>query len=189
MARKGLAHIVLALCVFMIPLQWLWAAFLAAVVHEICHLMMVRSLGGEVISFSLGIGGAQMEVRGLSAWKESMCALAGPIGGLCLLSVSRWFPRIAICGTIQSVFNLFPIYPLDGGRALQCWIMSIGGEASAYRWCMRVERAFLAVVCCAASYRLLVLGLGGVPLVALAVIIMRWLRGKIPCKPGTYSLQ
>ena len=49
-------------------------------------------------------------------------ALAGPFGGLVLLLTARWLPRLAICGLMQSVFNLLPISPLDGSRAVSAML-------------------------------------------------------------------
>lgn len=53
-----------------------------------------------------------------SAGREVLCALAGPLGGFLLLFLLHSAPRIALCAFVQSVCNLIPVYPLDGGRAL-----------------------------------------------------------------------
>ena len=56
----------------------------------------------------------------MSPGRELICILAGPAASLLLLCLARIFPRVAICGLIQGCYNLLPIAPLDGGRALHC---------------------------------------------------------------------
>ena len=64
----------------------------------------------------------------MSGGREVVCILAGPLGGLSLLLLCRRFPRVAICGMLQSVYNVLPIYPLDGGRALRGILGRLPGE-------------------------------------------------------------
>ena len=61
-----------------------------------------------------------MHADGMSTTKTLICVLAGPIGSLLLLLYIRWIPRIAFCALVQTIYNLLPIYPLDGGRAIRC---------------------------------------------------------------------
>lgn len=61
-----------------------------------------------------------METLPMSTGRELIAVLAGPAASLLLLSLVRVFPRVAICGLIQGIYNLLPIYPLDGGKALRC---------------------------------------------------------------------
>ena len=63
----------------------------------------------------------------MTAGGELLCALAGPFGSLLLALLLRHVPELAICGLIQGVYNLLPLYPLDGGRALRC-LFSFAGE-------------------------------------------------------------
>lgn len=121
--------VMMAFFILLLPLQWILAVILAAGFHELCHYLAIKSCGGEVHGINFGISGISMRVSGLTEWKEMICSLAGPAGGAVLLIFARWIPRIAICASIQSLFNLLPVYPLDGGRALRCVLIRyIRGE-------------------------------------------------------------
>ena len=168
---------VLALAVLVLPLQWFIAIILAAVFHELCHYLAIRCCGGQIVGISADMRGAKLEVVGLSNKQELFCALAGPAGGLLLLLLIRWIPRTAICGVFQSLFNLLPIYPLDGGRALRCGMELILSVERADKVCLWVRRISLTLVIGLGVYGTVFLGLGLMPLL-LGIIIC----GKIACK-------
>ena len=109
-----------ALLLLTVPIRWIAAGVFAAVIHELGHYLVVRLLGGEVISTTVSFRGARMEELPMSQGREILCILAGPAASFSLLLLARFFPRVAICGLIQGVYNLLPIYPLDGGRVLRC---------------------------------------------------------------------
>ena len=111
-----------ALLLLTVPIRWIAAGVFAAVIHELGHYLAVRLLGGEVISTTVSSRGAKMEALPMSQGREILCILAGPAASFSLLLLARFFPRVAICGLIQGVYNLLPIYPLDGGRSLRCLI-------------------------------------------------------------------
>lgn len=117
--RAG-ALVLLVALLLMLPLQWVAAMLIAATVHECCHGIAVRALGGKIYCVSVGIGGAVMEVSPMGGKKELVAVLAGPAGSLFLLLFIHTFPRIALCGAVQGMYNLLPMLPLDGGRALSC---------------------------------------------------------------------
>lgn len=166
---------VLALALLILPLQWVLSILIAAVFHELCHYLAVRLCGGEMVGLTLTPHGARMEVGGLSQWQALICALAGPVGGLLLLVFVRWIPMIAICGACQSLFNLIPVYPLDGGRALRCLLeWRFPGQAD--RICLWVQRICLTCIAGLGLYGTLILKLGILPL-TMSVLIF----AKIAC--------
>lgn len=116
---SGWGCVALALTLLVLPLPWVAAAVLAAAVHELCHYLAIAALGGQVGRIAVGSGGAAMELGCLSPVRELLAAAAGPVGSLSLMLMGRFFPRLALCGLVQGLFNLLPIYPLDGGRILR----------------------------------------------------------------------
>ncbi len=124
-AQKGLALHLAALLLFA-PFPLVGAILIAAVFHELCHIAALALLGHPVQGISICATGARIRTEPLPAFHEIICALAGPLGALLLLLFARWFPLVAVCALIQSVYNLLPIYPADGGRALRCGICLMG---------------------------------------------------------------
>ena len=116
---EGGAWIVLGLAVLLLPLRVLLGIFLAAAVHELGHLAAMYFLGVLVLGFVLHPGGARIEAGPMEPGEEVICALAGPVAGAVTIFVWRWFPELAVAGLVQTVFNLIPIYPLDGGRVVR----------------------------------------------------------------------
>ncbi len=158
----------------MLPLRWLLAWLAAAAFHELCHYLAVVLCGGHVNRILLGIHGAVMEVTPISPAKECICALAGPAGGLLLLVFARWIPLTAVCAFLQSVYNLLPVFPLDGGRAVRCFIKRWLPNAFGVRLGQWVEWIALTLPILAGLYAAMVLNLGIIPLFAAAVLLIKY---------------
>lgn len=182
------ALIFAAALLLLVPLRWLLASVAAALLHEICHILALRLMGGQIYSIRVGITGASIEMTPLPAGAELFCSLAGPVGSLSLLAFRRVFPILAVCGFVQGLFNLLPVYPLDGGRALKCMISIFLPDRSDKVICV-AERiagcAAVALLCCVTvsfgRFRdALVFGLLVVPSVLLR---------KIPCKRRRIKVQ
>ncbi len=176
--------LLIAMMLLCLPLKWLLGAVLAAAFHELCHITAIYLLGGRVDTFALGQRGAVLDMMPLPPWKELLCALAGPVGGLLLLLFARWIPRVAICAAFQSLFNCLPIYPNDGGRAVRCLLRLIlpkyaNGFAAGLEWFCLIAIAFLAL------YATFILHLGVLPMAATFFV---WLR-KSPCKERLLQVQ
>ena len=110
------AFLTLAVLLMLLPIQWVTALFVAAAVHEACHLGAIRLLGADLRQIRVGMRGAVIETGYLSPGRELICTMAGPCGSAALVLLAPWFPRLAICGFVHCFYNLLPIYPMDGGR-------------------------------------------------------------------------
>ena len=117
----GSACILWALLLVTVPLPWLVSAWVAGFLHELCHLLALILTGAPVHSIRIGFRGAIIETGSLDSEKELLCAAAGPLCSLFLLLLIRHFPRLALCGAVQGIFNLLPVYPMDGGRIVRCF--------------------------------------------------------------------
>lgn len=177
-----------ALLLLVLPLQWVTAAFCAALFHELCHFLAIRACGSRVSMINIGGSGAMMDVGALSNTQELICTLAGPVGGLLLLFIARWFPRLAICGLFHSLYNLLPVYPMDGGRALRCVAFYILHDR-ADNVCLWVERIFCVTILLLGVYASWVLKLGPIPVIMAGILLLKANHGKIPCKAGLKRVQ
>lgn len=176
--------VLLALMLLVLPIQWIFAAATAAMVHELCHIAAVYLCGGRIRSFSLGASGAVMWADAMSPGKQLFCALAGPIGALPLVLLLPHMPRLAICAAVHSLYNLLPVYPLDGGHALQC-ILSLILPRHAPKLCSFIQLGCCIVIAALGIYACFFLGLGIYALVPALMLLLR----KSPCKPVPLGLQ
>ena len=111
--------LVLGLMVLLFPMRFLAGVLLAACVHELGHILAVRLTGGRVLGICLMAFGARIEAAPMEPGRAAVCALAGPAAGALCILAWRWFPELALAAMVQTGFNLIPIYPLDGGRAMR----------------------------------------------------------------------
>ena len=181
--------LLLALMCMVIPVEWLLAAVIAAVIHEASHLLAVKLCGGTVPSVRIGSNGAVMESTSMESWKKLICVLAGPAGSFAVLIVSAYFPRMAVCALAQGVYNLLPLYPLDGGRALRCAASILFPEVVGNSIIAIVEWMTIVIVCGAGVLGTYALKLGFLPLIAAGLFARKHLPGKIPCKDGFHRVQ
>ena len=179
----GFALLLGALLILTLPISWLVAALLAAIFHELCHILAVKALGGKIHAVTIGLRGTILDASPMSPEKALISALAGPMGSLFLLAFLRYIPRIALCAGVQGLFNLLPVYPLDGGRIFQCTSRLLLPEDTAARLCLAVNKFLPNAILCLAILGTIRLKLGIFPI--LAALMLR----KIPCKDGNLGVQ
>ncbi len=186
---SGGFFLLLAAMLLLLPLPWLLAAVLAAVYHELWHYMAIRLLTREKASVHVFSFGARMPIPPMHRSKELICALAGPLGGLSLLLFAKYMPRTAICAAFQSLYNLLPVYPLDGGRALACLFSILFPPPLAKRALQLTEKWTLVAIGAVAVYGSLALKLGLFPMLTAGFLFLRVKIAKMPCKPGCKRVQ
>jgi Zn-dependent protease len=132
-------------------LLWSWWFAIGLVVllfvHEMGHVLEARRQGLPVSApMFIPFLGALISLRQLphDVWREARLALAGPIvgtvGALAFWAVGvatdrDFFIAMAYVGFFLNLFNLLPIVPLDGGRAVAAlhpafWLLGLIGLAA-----------------------------------------------------------
>lgn len=174
-------YVAAALAIFLLPAPVLFGWFAATAVHELCHIAMIKFYGVKLRSISIAITGAAISTDAMMPIQELFCALAGPIGGIFPMILINVFPYFALSAAIQSVYNLLPVYPLDGGRAVKCLIECFKGEEQAVKASMLISLVVLAAVSVAGVWLSYQYHLGIWPIVFPTVPLL--------CNMRKYSLQ
>lgn len=117
--------LLLACAILLLPLKLVIAWIFAVAVHETFHYLALRMCRVQIRGLRITARGVIMETEPLDGFKGFFCALAGPIGGFLLIFLRRQMPYAAICGFLQSCYNLIPIQPQDGGRALHYLLLRV----------------------------------------------------------------
>ncbi len=181
--------LLLAGMVLLLPLRWVLAFLIAAGFHEFCHWLAILLCSGRNSPVRFYSFGARMLLPSMKPWQEALCALAGPVGGLVMGLLSDHIPRIAVCAAFQSLYNLLPIYPLDGGRAMQS-ILDIffhPEDSCKISQCVGIMAA--AGLLAIGFYALVWLDLGPIPLLTGTVLLLRIIFSKTPCKTSGFRVQ
>jgi len=115
---------------------WIWGwkfavgFVLLMLVHEMGHVLELRRQGVPASApLFIPFMGAVVGMKQMphDAWREAQVALAGPIlgsiGALVVWGIGEWtgsdlLIALAFTGFFLNLFNLLPVVPLDGGRAM-----------------------------------------------------------------------
>lgn len=149
------------------------AVFASILVHEAGHAVVAEGLGMGPTSITLHAFGGLTRHRPGPPARQLLVSLAGPgvgllLGGLLWVSAAAWqATALEQLGMVMvsinifwSLFNLLPMYPLDGGQALasvllmrvpsMAWPITWGaGIVSALAvsvWALRADWPFLLIV-------------------------------------------
>ena len=152
--------------------------FGSVLLHEMGHAAMARrfGIGTRAITLHLLGGLASIEREPETPKEEIYIALAGPAVNLVLFILSLplvYFQLpgasdIALINAVMGIFNLFPAYPMDGGRVLKALLQMRYGVRKAKKISLQVTVASSIVLALVGLY----LGWIGLLLVAGFLFIL-----------------
>lgn len=181
-------YFAIALALLILPLWFFLSLVIAGAFHEICHYLALKRAGISIYRVTIGPFGASMETETMDPGRELYCAVAGPLGSLMLVPFFRWMPGIAFCGLIQGLFNLLPIYPMDGGRILRCLfeILKIPLRGKIFDI---VELGTAGMILCVGFWMQVSWNAGWSGVLIGAILLLRIIRRKTPCKESPLGVQ
>lgn len=114
----------------------------AMAAHELAHLAVMLACGGKLRRLTLRFADLYMQATGLGYRQELLCALAGPLVNLgCGAVLCMKWPSFAAYSLLLGLYNLLPVWPLDGGRVVRCALAQHLPPGDAERVCARVSFA------------------------------------------------
>ncbi len=131
------------------------ALFLSILLHELGHSLVAIRFGSRVRGIVLFIFGGVALIENIpkEPKKEFSMALAGPLTSFVIALISfallslnkQFFFLLGYLNMVLGLFNLFPAFPMDGGRILRSLLASKMGFVKATRLSAEVGK-FLAVL-------------------------------------------
>lgn len=131
---------------------WVGVVFISLLVHELGHAFAGRALGNRPFIVLTFMGGGAYSSQEFG-WRQVFVTAAGPLAGgalflLCLvLRIQGIIPdsvtvqQLLMVNLFWTIFNLLPVYPLDGGQ-----IMQGTTQALLPRWSIMLTHSISVVV-------------------------------------------
>lgn len=118
-----------------LPFTFIIAIFASVLIHELAHAFVAKRLGWTVYKIEVGLFTGSASVDTNIPEKDSIPVVAaGPLSNLILAIVSiplylalsgvnpfldRLLNDLFVVNMFMFIFNILPIYPMDGGRLLK----------------------------------------------------------------------
>ena len=138
---------------------------LFALIHELGHVLVARILGNKLLKFKimpLGFSiflqtniedyNKKIKKGNMYVLKNLIISIAGPITNIIIFLVAFFLPielmlkeKIIYINAIIAIFNLIPMYPLDGSKILQNALKLFCSNKESYKYTNIVANATLII--------------------------------------------
>lgn len=135
---SGAAAVIAAIMLYFFDFSVISAAAVPLLLHECAHIAVLRALGLKIKNLKISLSGLCITYSGpASPGEHAIAAAAGPLIGLMYSVVisraavfhsSDWLCLSSGISLIFSVFNLLPVFPLDGGAIYSYLVIILFGR-------------------------------------------------------------
>lgn len=166
-------------------------SILAAALHEVGHLVAAGFLKIPIRTMRFDLLGARIDIKGcmLSYGEEWLLCMAGPLSSLLFSLIGSLFwshTKIAITFSCASlllgVLNLLPIQTFDGGRMLECVLLSFTTPQKVTSILRGCTFLFLWLLWAFSAYLMLKIADGISLFFFTLTLLARFFEGRVPQK-------
>ena len=138
---------------------------LFALIHELGHVLVARIVGNKLLKFKimpLGFSiflqtniedyNKKIKKGNMYVLKNLIISIAGPITNIIIFLVTFFLPielmikeKVIYINAIIAIFNLIPMYPLDGSKILQNALKLFCSNKESYKYTNIVANATLII--------------------------------------------
>ena len=156
------------------PMHTFAAFLLSATLHELGHLTALLVYRIPIQQIRLRAFGTQIITPCISNAQELFVASAGPAVNFLLLILGiRKAPMLALVNLILLIYNLLPIFPLDGGRILRAILSLLLPYAAVHIAEQIISTLCTCVLLCLCAYLTCVWHAGLWPILLAAMLFLR----------------
>ena len=181
--------ILVSAVVLLFPASWVVAWFGAAVIHELGHLIAISLSKNRQWRLCFGFWGPRIICQPKNLKQTFWYAAAGPAAGALCLLFARWLPRLAVCALVQTICNLLPVYPLDGGQILMAAASAFLKPISAERLVRWITYLILLVFGAGAIWVSIRFSAGIFPVLSVCLLAYKVVPIKFTCKESREGVQ
>ena len=131
--------------------------FFVITVHEFSHILASKKGKVKCIKWSFLPVGQAAFIEDLvlqPPWKQTIILLAGPMSNFIIAAIGHLFIMIdhpyvqffLMSNIAIGIFNLLPIYPLDGGKILYGWLAHYRGNLQAMKQMLYLSRKWIELL-------------------------------------------
>jgi stage IV sporulation protein FB len=127
------------------------ACLAAVIIHELFHMLAAHVFGVALYSFRPTLVGIRARLKNTRSYKKQIIIyFAGPFGNfiasLCLYNTEGFLSNLFEANVAIGLFNLLPVYPLDGGQILIIILYKLMGSSRAFRLAKKLAIVFKVIL-------------------------------------------